>query len=73
LGTLSEWPISSKFFIETPFPWFLFPNGGAEGKVFELTLDPLELARKFAELKFSLDCVKMILNSQSEKKDGLVL
>jgi len=48
-------------------------DGGAEGKVFELTLDPLELARKFAELKFALDCVKMILNSQSEKKDGLVL
>jgi hypothetical protein len=47
--------------------------GGAEGKVFELTLDPLELARKFAELKFSLDCVIMILNNQSEKKDGLIL
>ena len=47
--------------------------GGAEGKVFELTLDPLELARKFAELKFSLDCIKMILSSQTEKKDGLIL
>ena len=49
------------------------PNGGAEGKVFELTFDMLDLARRFTELKFSLDCIIMLLNSQAEKKDGLIL
>ena len=47
--------------------------GGAEGKVLELTFDMHELARRFTELKFSLDCITMMLNSQAEKKDNLIL
>jgi len=33
----------------------------------------LELAKKFTELKFSLDCITTILNSQVEEKDDLIL
>ena len=48
-------------------------NGEAEGKVLELYLDPLELARKFTELKFSFDCIIMLIKSQAEKNDNLIL
>jgi hypothetical protein len=47
--------------------------GGAEGNWSERNYDMLELAKKFIELKFSLDCITMILNSQPEKKDNLIL
>jgi len=33
----------------------------------------LEVAKKFTELKYSLDNIIMILNSQVEKKDDLIL
>lgn len=52
---------------------FVFIFGGAEGKDFQLSFDTIELARRFAELKFLLDCIKMILNSQEEKRDNLIL
>ncbi len=48
-------------------------DGGAGGNFWERNFDLLELAKKFTELKFSLDCITMILNSQVEKKDNLIL
>ena len=62
-----------KFLIKKPFPAFEFPDGGGVGNWWERNFDLLELAKKFTELKFSLDCITMILNSQPEKKDGLIL
>lgn len=48
-------------------------NGGAEGNFWERNFDMLELTKNFTELKFSLDFITMILNSQPEKKDDLIL
>jgi hypothetical protein len=47
--------------------------GGAEGKHFQLSFDTLELARKFTELKYSLDCIILLLNSQVDEKKKLIL
>lgn len=48
-------------------------NGGAEGNHFQLSFDTLELAKRFTELKYLLDNIILILNSQVEKKNGLIL
>jgi hypothetical protein len=48
-------------------------GGGAKGNWWERNFDMLELAKKFTELKFSLDCITMMLNSQAQKKDNLIL
>ena len=48
-------------------------NGGAVGNWWERNFDMLELAKKFTELKFSLDCITMILKGQVEKEDDLIL
>jgi DNA-binding transcriptional MerR regulator len=48
-------------------------NGGAGRNFWEQNFDLLELAKKFTELKFSLESITMILNGQVEKKDDLIL
>jgi len=48
-------------------------RGGAVGNWWERNFDMLEVAKKFTELKYSLDNIIMILNSQVEKKDDLIL
>jgi hypothetical protein len=47
--------------------------GGGVVNWWERNFDLLELAKKFTELKFSLDCITMILNGQVERNDDLIL
>ena len=48
-------------------------HGGAEGNWWERNFDMLELAKKFTELHYSLENITLLLNSQVEEKEHLIL
>ncbi|PIR51452.1 hypothetical protein COU78_01790 [Candidatus Peregrinibacteria bacterium CG10_big_fil_rev_8_21_14_0_10_49_24] len=50
-----------------------FGLGGAEGHWWEQKFDMLELAKKFTELHYSLENITLLLSSQVEEKEHLIL